>query len=660
MNNQDQNKKHFVYNFNQQEMIKQVQQKIQSLEEDQRRHEKNIKDDIYALQNFISMNLSMEFDIFENDRNMQLKIQSKELDNKKIIQDEIKKQLVFDLEVHFTRFMEHQQKCNYNQQQYNNEIQVNKYEQEINLLKENVGYFKMKMEEMEKAIYQTNHLHQKYKNLENEISKIQPLQPTLEQNIQKFQEIDLIKKYQSEISERFQKLERKNDEKYLQINKLVSDQKCNIDELQSQLSLSYNQLNTQSTKNLQNDLIEEFKLLESKNQDKLMQLGRLLNEQVQKQQNDHNILTQVINQAFQKQDEINNKLQQLEKDINSIISNKINTPMTQQPNDITQSPIFGQINQNGIPQGFKPPMTLQGQGKEQTKVFPEQKLSSIQQFVNLQKNNITFNSPIQQQQPQVLIPFQQIQIPGQQTIQGEYSSQQKQSMIQIKNYANQPNNIKFQSQIKQSLAQIIDVNFPTQITLIQKDLNRCQKIQRIINQIYDQTTRRRSASGEYQYFIREEEDYFQLQKHYGIRTIQQKQQLKEICNAFRQARGDGNCFYTAFGFQVIQIFIREYSSYEFNQLIDKLNGQFKCQIKLQNEKFDGDEFHNSAYYEFLYRLQELEKYRIQRIELNYLLNIFKLTMQIKTKKLMVAYMGYQQYSLEIQLIMQYKIANNKI
>lgn len=51
----------------------------------------------------------------------------------------------------------------------------------------------------------------------------------------------------------------------------------------------------------------------------------------------------------------------------------------------------------------------------------------------------------------------------------------------------------------------------------------------------------------------------------------------------------------------------------------------------------------------------LDKQKIKKIELRHLLKIFKLMMKFQMKEQMDVYMDYQQYSLEIQLIIQFKI-----
>ncbi|CAD8185789.1 unnamed protein product [Paramecium octaurelia] len=625
MNQQEQNKKPIAYNFAQQQIIEQFNKKIQSIQDDMIKHDQNIKDEIYALENFMSMNLLLDLDVFQNERNKQLKIQSKELDYKKIIQEEIKQYLEFDCQVQFTRYMEQ-----YNQQQQNknkNEMQINNYEQEINLLKENINCNKNKMEDLEKKIEQTYYLHYKYQDLEKEINKLQPLETKLEQKIQMLfseinpeskEKIKHITQNQYELSERFQKLERKYDEKNQQTNKLILEQQQRIDVLQQKLQYSYDQLSIESTKNFQSDIIGEFKQLEKQNEEKFKQLEQLLNEQVQKQLNYNYLQTQACNIAEQKVNEINIKLQQLEKDIILLTKQqKVNTDNLPQ--------MVGQKSQNGISQNSQNQFqkfhaTMQVGSMEQPKFQIEKSPNKFQsdqnqnkfQFEqnqnNLQRYNFTFN-PFQQFPQQQQNPIQQKQFPyqtGQQTIQPGQFDQRKQSMMVFQRSTN--DNIKYQSQLKIPSFQSSEAN----LSIIQNDFNRFLKIKQIINKIYDETTRKRSASGNYQCFIREVEDFQQFLKHYGIKTLKEKQTLKEICNAFRQARGDGNCFYTAFGFQVIQILISEFSNQDYKLLIDKLGGKFKCQIQLQNEKFSGDEFHNSVYYEFLYRLQEFRK--IQNIE----------------------------------------------
>ncbi|CAK63075.1 unnamed protein product (macronuclear) [Paramecium tetraurelia] len=59
---------------------------------------------------------------------------------------------------------------------------------------------------------------------------------------------------------------------------------------------------------------------------------------------------------------------------------------------------------------------------------------------------------------------------------------------------------------------------------------------------------------------RETEDFNSLCKQYQIQKLMQKQNLKQHCNSIQFVRGDGNCFYTAFGYQLLKHLLCTFSN----------------------------------------------------------------------------------------------------
>ncbi|CAD8205541.1 unnamed protein product [Paramecium pentaurelia] len=139
------------------------------------------------------------------------------------------------------------------------------------------------------------------------------------------------------------------------------------------------------------------------------------------------------------------------------------------------------------------------------------------------------------------------------------------------------------------------------------DLSRSQSIKKHINQLYNESSRKRDTETQYQFYLRKVQSEKELFEYYSINNPQTQMELKKHCLSFRQVRGDGNCFYSAFGFQYMELLIR-FSDYEFSKFKDLILGKFQSKITYQN--FNTDQipnFSNYLTFEFIYRIQQLRK-----------------------------------------------------
>ncbi|CAD8199507.1 unnamed protein product [Paramecium octaurelia] len=143
------------------------------------------------------------------------------------------------------------------------------------------------------------------------------------------------------------------------------------------------------------------------------------------------------------------------------------------------------------------------------------------------------------------------------------------------------------------------------------DEKRTLKVQKIVNFIYAQSQGKRQVEEKYQYFLGEYHQQQELWKEYYIIKLVQKQKMKELCSAYRTVRGDGNCFYTAFGFQFLDILLFKYTNDQFYQFLN--SNQVNFQIILNNKDVIDESDKQELRDEFFYRLERLKL--IEDIEL---------------------------------------------
>ncbi|CAK65250.1 unnamed protein product (macronuclear) [Paramecium tetraurelia] len=143
--------------------------------------------------------------------------------------------------------------------------------------------------------------------------------------------------------------------------------------------------------------------------------------------------------------------------------------------------------------------------------------------------------------------------------------------------------------------------YQTSQQIVQQSVNK-------IKQIYDYSSKLRAVDENQKYYIRRFQDKSELRKNYGL-TLKTSAELYKNCNSFREVRGDGNCFYTAFGFQFLSILLFEYSQDQFNDFFNKIR-QIELPMKIfvpnTNLKIDDKEIEKQLLDEFQRRMTKLK------------------------------------------------------
>ncbi|CAD8108147.1 unnamed protein product [Paramecium primaurelia] len=131
----------------------------------------------------------------------------------------------------------------------------------------------------------------------------------------------------------------------------------------------------------------------------------------------------------------------------------------------------------------------------------------------------------------------------------------------------------------------------------------------LLQNIINETSQQRQVLDEYKYYIRRFQDKSDLKKNYGL-TLKASSKLYQYCNAFREVRGDGNCFYTAFGYQFLCILLFEYTFDQFQEFIDKIRKSdlpMKIFVTDKDLKIDDKQLEKQLLEEFLNRLTKLKQ-----------------------------------------------------
>ncbi|CAD8185791.1 unnamed protein product [Paramecium octaurelia] len=136
----------------------------------------------------------------------------------------------------------------------------------------------------------------------------------------------------------------------------------------------------------------------------------------------------------------------------------------------------------------------------------------------------------------------------------------------------------------------------------QSNKARLQKTVEIIRQLQKISSNQRHIEEKYKYYLRETDDFNSLCQHYSIKKLQQKQNLKKHCNNIQFVRGDGNCFYTAFGYQLLKHLLCTFNLNQYDQFIQFILDK-KIQFKINYDNFQIDD--QDLLEEFLYQLQQL-------------------------------------------------------
>ncbi|CAD8171885.1 unnamed protein product [Paramecium pentaurelia] len=132
----------------------------------------------------------------------------------------------------------------------------------------------------------------------------------------------------------------------------------------------------------------------------------------------------------------------------------------------------------------------------------------------------------------------------------------------------------------------------------------------LINQLLDNSSRKRNVDENLKYYLIETLEERDLQNYYSIKKLSIKKQLQQYCTKMIHVRGDGNCFYTSFGYQFMKIVIYQYSDEEFDQFLQE-NFTIPFKIQLNDISFGNEEQQRELLNQFRDRikyLRNLEKY----------------------------------------------------
>ncbi|CAD8211944.1 unnamed protein product [Paramecium octaurelia] len=222
--------------------------------------------------------------------------------------------------------------------------------------------------------------------------------------------------------------------------------------------------------------------------------------------------------------------------------------------------------------------------------------AQLQNFKDDQEQNI------QNEQLQQIFDYQQ---QNNQNVQQQNNQdnqlQHYQNAFQQHNQDNQQqNDLNVDQQQNQNTQQVID-----EVERINVDIS---KILGNLQQIINETSKKRELAEEYKYYIRKYQGKSELKKNYGL-TLKASVELYKYCNAFREVRGDGNCFYTAFGFQFLSILLFDYSLDQFNEFFNRIKQielPMKIFVPLTDLKIDDKELEKQLLDEFQRRMLKLK------------------------------------------------------
>ncbi|CAD8062221.1 unnamed protein product [Paramecium primaurelia] len=145
------------------------------------------------------------------------------------------------------------------------------------------------------------------------------------------------------------------------------------------------------------------------------------------------------------------------------------------------------------------------------------------------------------------------------------------------------------------------------IRQIKQDENRRLKVFKHLKDLYNNTSGLRNVEEQYKNYVREIEDKAALDKNYSL-NLKNKKIVGEVCNAYIQVRGDGNCFYTAFGFQFLYHLLFSYSDQEFTEFIYRIqNLKMRFRISYIKQQIDDQSIEKDLFEEFIYILEELRQ-----------------------------------------------------
>ncbi|CAD8171879.1 unnamed protein product [Paramecium pentaurelia] len=134
----------------------------------------------------------------------------------------------------------------------------------------------------------------------------------------------------------------------------------------------------------------------------------------------------------------------------------------------------------------------------------------------------------------------------------------------------------------------------------------------------------RKVEQNYSYYLQQYDEISGLFSHYSIKQLAVKNNLKKYCQKILYVRGDGNCFYTAFGFQYLNLLLIKFDDNQFNEFFNFVKEQ-KIQFKINYENFqiDDEKIEQLLLEQFLYILQQIRKIQNQQDRINTIYQQFR-------------------------------------
>ncbi|CAK77409.1 unnamed protein product (macronuclear) [Paramecium tetraurelia] len=220
------------------------------------------------------------------------------------------------------------------------------------------------------------------------------------------------------------------------------------------------------------------------------------------------------------------------------------------------------------------------------------------------------------------------------SIKEEQNRELKESILQIKLKDEQNNSWKEKvemdiqnllKQIKENYQQkqcpSNDNNVTNQSNITQRQSSSNEQngeiIKNTIEDIYSQTTRRRHVPGQYQPFIHQMQSQSDLAKYYNLK-LEYKKTICQYMKGFRQVRGDGNCFYSSFGFGYLSLLIVHYDQNQYDEFLNSVIKKMRFRIYYQSTKIDDEKIETQFREEFIKRLnciRNLENTEMRQDEL---------------------------------------------
>ncbi|CAD8150138.1 unnamed protein product [Paramecium pentaurelia] len=169
---------------------------------------------------------------------------------------------------------------------------------------------------------------------------------------------------------------------------------------------------------------------------------------------------------------------------------------------------------------------------------------------------------------------------------------------------NEQNNDQHNDQNNDQHNETVNENKIQKIIKPQVQLQDIKKSQ-LLDQIYDQTLRARDVPEEFKSFISDEKQLDFLLDEYGMNNEKIQEQLTNHLKGMRRARGDGNCFYTSFGFQYLRYIFIKSSDQQFEDFI-KMVQQLPFSVIHSDQMYEQNEEMNQIFIDYCQYIRAID------------------------------------------------------